>query len=73
MKKQGFWALIGFGFMVTAIKIDYHVIKRFTGIIMIITTVLLVVVLACPAINGAKRWIPLGFAALNPLKLQNML
>jgi cell division protein FtsW len=69
LKKQLMWACIGFVFMVTAIKIDYHIIKKYTGIIMVGTALLLLVVLACPAINGAKRWIPLGFAAIQPSEI----
>lgn len=69
LKKQALWAGIGFIFMITAIKIDYHIIKKYTGIIMLITAVLLVVVLASPAINGAKRWIPLGFASIQPSEI----
>lgn len=69
LKKQLLWAFIGSVFMVTAIKIDYHIIKKYTGIIMVITALLLLIVLAFPAINGAKRWIPLGFAAIQPSEI----
>jgi len=69
LKKQLLWACIGFVFMVTAIKIDYHIIKRYTGIIMGVTALLLIVVLLFPPINGAKRWIPLGFAAIQPSEI----
>lgn len=69
LKKQLMWACVGFVAMVTAIKIDYHIIKKYTGIIMVGTALLLIVVLACPPINGAKRWIPLGFAAIQPSEI----
>ncbi|MBZ9688044.1 stage V sporulation protein E [Clostridium estertheticum] len=69
LKKQLMWVCIGFIFMIAAIKIDYHVIKKYTGIIMIITVVLLLAVLACPAVNGSKRWIPLGFAGFQPSEI----
>ncbi|MBZ9635951.1 stage V sporulation protein E [Clostridium sp. FP1] len=69
LKKQLMWAVIGFVFMVIAVKTDYHIIKKYTGIIMVITLVLLIVVLACPAVNGARRWIPLGFAGLQPSEI----
>jgi cell division protein FtsW len=69
LKKQLMWACIGSVFMIIAIKIDYHIIKKYTGIIMVITALLLLVVLACPPINGAKRWIPLGFAAIQPSEI----
>lgn len=69
LKKQLLWACIGSVFMVTAIKIDYHIIKKYTGIIMVGTVLLLLIVLLCPPINGAKRWIPLGFAAIQPSEI----
>jgi cell division protein FtsW len=69
LKKQLLWAFIGFVSMIIATKIDYHIIKKYTGIIMIITIGLLLVVLAFPAINGAKRWIPLGFAGIQPSEI----
>ena len=69
LKKQAMWAFIGGIFMVAAIKVDYHIIKKYTGIIMLITVALLLVVLACPAINGSKRWIPLGFANFQPSEI----
>jgi len=69
LKKQFMWACIGGIFMVAAIKIDYHIIKKFTGIIMVVTIILLIVVFACPATNGSKRWIPLGFANFQPSEI----
>jgi cell division protein FtsW len=69
LKKQLLWACIGFVFMITAINIDYHVIKKYTGFIMIVTIVLLIVVLAFPPINGAKRWIQLGPASFQPSEI----
>jgi cell division protein FtsW len=69
LKKQLLWACIGSVFMVAAIKIDYHIIKKYTGIIMGGTVLLLLVVLVFPPINGAKRWIPLGFAGIQPSEI----
>ena len=69
LKKQLMWAVVGCIFMAIAIKTDYHIIKKYTGIIMVITIALLIVVLAFPAINGAKRWIPLGFASIQPSEI----
>lgn len=69
LKKQLMWACIGFGFMIAAIKIDYHIIKKYTGVLMIFTIVLLIVVFAFKDINGARRWIPLGFASIQPSEI----
>jgi len=65
-KKQLMWAGIGFVFMIIAIKIDYHIIKRYTVILMIITAISLIAVFAFPPINFSRRWIPLGFAKFQP-------
>ena len=69
LKKQLMWACLGFIGMIIAIKIDYHVIKKYTGIIMIATIVFLLAVFAFPDINGARRWIPLGFAKFQPSEI----
>ena len=69
LKKQLLWSCIGCVFMVTAIKIDYHIIKKYTGIVMIGTIVLLIAVFAFPPINGAKRWIQLGAATFQPSEI----
>jgi len=69
LKKQLLWACIGFVFMITAIKIDYHIFKKYTGFLMLITVVLLLVVFAFEDINGARRWIPLGFAGIQPSEI----
>ena len=68
--KSNFCGLvIGFVSMIAAIKIDYHIIKKYTGIIMVVTLILLLAVFAFPAINGAKRWIQLGFATIQPSEI----
>lgn len=66
LKRQGVWAMLGVASMIFTINIDYHKYKRYTGLIMIITTILLLVVFAFPERNGARRWIPLGPATFQP-------
>ena len=60
LKKQGIAAIMGIVIMLFVEKIDYHRIKKATNIIILITVILLGIVLLCPPVNGAKRWIPLG-------------
>lgn len=69
LKKQMQWAFIGFVAMVIAIKIDYHIFKKYTGLIMIITIILLLSVFAFPPIKGARRWIQLGFTNFQPSEI----
>lgn len=66
LKKQGLSAVLGVIAMFFTIKIDYHKMKKYTKILMIATVVLLAVVFAFPATNGARRWIRLG----GPFSLQ---
>ena len=61
LKRQAINAVIGLILMFFTIKLDYHQLKKYTGIFMVITIALLLIVFAFPAINGAKRWINLGF------------
>lgn len=63
LKRQGLWVIIGIGCMFFMIKVDYHKIKKYTGMLMIFTFVLLVVVLLFPPLNGARRWIRLPAGA----------
>lgn len=69
LKKQALWALLGVIGMVIAIKTDYHIYRRLTLPLMIVTVLLLCVVFAFPEVNGAKRWIPLGFASIQPSEI----
>ena len=69
LKRQLLWACIGLIFMVIAMKIDYHMIKKYTFPIMGITVVLLLAVFVFPPINGARRWIQLGGATFQPSEI----
>lgn len=66
LKKQALWALIGTVFMFFAIKTDYHRIKKYTKVFMIVAIILLLAVFAFPPVNGARRWIRLGPASFQP-------
>lgn len=69
LKKQGVSAIIGLIAMFFMIKIDYHKVKKYTGITMIVSVILLIVVLFCPDVKGARRWIPLPGFSLQPSEL----
>lgn len=69
LKKQAINAVIGLILMFFTIKLDYHVLKKYTGLFMIITIFLLLIVFAFPAVNGAKRWINLKFTSLQPSEI----
>lgn len=72
LERQLLWALIGIAAMIFMMNFDYFKIKRWVGLIIIVAFVLLVLVLI-PGIgievNGARRWICLGFISFAPAEL----
>jgi cell division protein FtsW len=69
LKKQAMWAVLGIACMICAMKTDYHVLKRYTKPMLLFTIILLCAVFVFPPINGARRWIPLGFASIQPSEI----
>lgn len=69
LKKQGLSAIIGVIAMFFMIKIDYHKLKKYTKLIMLITIILLGAVYAFHPINGARRWIPIPVFNLQPSEI----
>lgn len=72
--RQGVWALVGFGAMFVAMRIDYRTYRRPIIIwgLFGVTLTLLVAVFFFPAINGTQRWISLGFASLQPSEIAKL-
>ena len=60
LKRQVIWSILGIGAMFFMIALDYHKLKKYTLIALIVTIPLLLLVFAFPGVNGAKRWIQLG-------------
>ncbi|EOU1828745.1 stage V sporulation protein E [Clostridium perfringens] len=69
LKKQALFAVIGFTAMIFISRCDYHKLKKLTGILFVITPILLVVVYLFPATKGAQRWIKLGPFSFQPSEL----
>jgi len=69
LKKQMVAAVIGIVIMFFAIKLDYHYLKKITGILMILTVLLLLLVFAFPAVKGARRWITYGPLSIQPSEI----
>ena len=68
--KQAISAVAGFIAMFFFMSVDYHLLKKVTVPLMIITIPLLLVVRLFPPVNGAQRWIPLGpFGSFQPSEL----
>ncbi|MDM0471603.1 stage V sporulation protein E [Clostridium perfringens] len=69
LKKQALFAIVGFIAMIFISRCDYHKLKKLTGILLIITPILLVAVYLFPATKGAQRWIRLGPLSFQPSEL----
>ncbi len=66
-KNQSLWAVVGIVVMFIVSGIDYRIIKRFAIWLYIIAMLMLVAVLLFgTTINGAKRWLNLGFSTIQP-------
>jgi len=52
---------------------DYHVWRRWTVIILILTIAALILVLVIgPTVNGARRWLPLGVTQFQPAEMAKL-
>ncbi|MBC2580652.1 stage V sporulation protein E [Clostridium sp. DJ247] len=69
LKKQGIAAIIGCFSMFMTIRMDYHKIKKYTKLIMIVVVILLAAVFAFPPVNGARRWITLPGIHIQPSEI----
>ena len=69
LKRQVIWSVLGMGAMLFMIALDYHKLKKYTLIALVVTVPLLLLVFAFPGVNGAKRWIQLGPMSFQPSEL----
>jgi cell division protein FtsW len=69
LKKQLMWAAVGTVFMCLTMSLDYHRIKDHTGKLMLLCIPLLIAVFFFEPVNGARRWIHLGFASIQPSEI----
>lgn len=72
IRKQALWAVIGVGAMIFTAKLDYRVYKKFAMPIAVATLVLLLLVLASPAINGSRRWLGFGSFSFQPSEMAKL-
>jgi cell division protein FtsW len=67
MKRQGFFALIGFALMAIISHIDYHKIIRFALPLYILSYMLMIAVsMFGRVVNGKRRWLGIGSFSFQP-------
>jgi cell division protein FtsW len=73
LKRQAVYALIGLVLMTLASRFDYHRLRFVAPPLLLAALVLCVAVLvAGPAINGARRWFIVGPASFQPSELAKL-
>jgi cell division protein FtsW len=73
LKRQAIYALMGLVALVVLSRFDFHRLRHATDALLGITFILLVAVLVIgTAVNGARRWIPIGFMNFQPSELAKL-
>jgi cell division protein FtsW len=73
LKRQAVYAVMGLVALVVLSRIDFHRLRYVTETLLAATFFLLVAVLAIgTAVNGARRWIPIGIMNFQPSELAKL-
>jgi cell division protein FtsW len=73
LKRQALYAVAGLVALVLLSRTDYRRLRHVAGPLLLASFVLLVAVLAVgTAVNGARRWIPLGTLTFQPSELAKL-
>ena len=73
LKRQAIYAVMGLVALVVLSRFDFHRLRHATQPLLAVTFVLLVAVLAIgTAVNGARRWSPIGFMNFQPSELAKL-
>jgi cell division protein FtsW len=73
LERQAVYALMGLVALVVLSRIDFHRLRLATDTLLATTFILLVAVLVIgTAVNGARRWLPLGFIDFQPSELAKL-
>lgn len=69
ISRQLVFAVVGVIAMLVISRIDYHILHKLILPLVIVTVILMLVVLAMPEMNGARRWIYIGPMSLQPSEI----
>ena len=73
LKRQAGYALLGLVLLAAASRIDYRVLRGLAPVLVVSSLALLLGVLVVgQAVNGARRWIPVGPAVFQPSELAKL-
>jgi cell division protein FtsW len=74
-KRQLTWTVLGFGGMALTSRVDYRVLRRYVGPMLVISAGLLMLVLVPGVgvnVNGSTRWLGYGAARFQPSELAKL-
>ncbi len=72
ISRQAIFAVVGVALMLIISKIDYHILKKFSWLIYVVTVGMLVLVLALPPMSdelNVKRWISIAGFSFQPSEI----
>jgi len=73
LKRQAAYALLGLVALVACARIDFRALRQASGPLLAVAFFFLVAVLVIgTAVNGARRWLPLGFFDFQPSELAKL-
>jgi cell division protein FtsW len=73
LKRQGIYAVLGLVLMIAASRVDFRALRALAPPLVLAGLALCVVVLVLgPPVNGARRWLMLGPASLQPSELAKL-
>jgi cell division protein FtsW len=74
-KRQLLWALLGLLALCVTSRFDYHKLRRWTGPLLVISTLLLLAVLVPGvgiSVNGSTRWLGVGAFRIQPSEMAKL-
>ena len=74
LKRHALNVLIGGAAFWVCFRVDYHAWRRYMPLVLLFTLVSLILVLLIgPSVNGARRWLPLGFTQFQPAEFAKLI